>query len=209
MIAIIFTAIGGTVGILTFIMWGIKFYSDRIAERLIIKYELKMNKELEYFKRKLEKNNYISQSRFDLEFNIYKDISEMLYIAVEKCYWLFPTQIDYSPQGKNEINIFYQKRYDNAVESIVGVQRVLGSKAPFISEELFNRFENLKQLLTTQVNMYPICGAIVGCRGTLGKELNDELNKSFLRTDEIKTDHKALIDKMRFYFDSLIIKDEK
>ena len=45
-----------------------KFAADKIADKLEKKYELKLSKELESFKSKLENRSYVSKTRFDAEF---------------------------------------------------------------------------------------------------------------------------------------------
>lgn len=59
----------------------IKFASDKIAERLSAKYQLKLNKELEGYKSKLDNGNYISRAMFEKEFSIYQDLIEKFYEA--------------------------------------------------------------------------------------------------------------------------------
>lgn len=48
----------------------VRFTSEKIAERLEKKYKLRLNKELEEFKNKLENKSYVSKTRFDTEFSI-------------------------------------------------------------------------------------------------------------------------------------------
>lgn len=52
-----------------------KFAADKIADKLEKKYELKLSKELESFKSKLENRSYVSKTRFDAEFGIYHQLS--------------------------------------------------------------------------------------------------------------------------------------
>ena len=61
----------------------VEFTSEKIAERLEKKYELRLNKELEDFKNKLENKSYVSKTRFDTEFNIYRQLSESTVIMVK------------------------------------------------------------------------------------------------------------------------------
>lgn len=54
----------------------IKFSSDFIAKRLEERYSLKLNKELEKYKSMVESKNYISKTKFDTEFEIYRNLSK-------------------------------------------------------------------------------------------------------------------------------------
>jgi hypothetical protein len=65
----IISSVGGIGVIICFI---VKFASNTIADKLSQKYELKINKELEDYKNKLDKKNYISKARFDKEFTMFR-----------------------------------------------------------------------------------------------------------------------------------------
>lgn len=59
----------------------VKFSADKIALRLEAKYQLKLDKELEIFKSKLDNSNLISRALFEKEFAIYQDLIYKLYDA--------------------------------------------------------------------------------------------------------------------------------
>ena len=69
-IAIVISA-GGISGIILAI---IKFSSNIIADRLSKTYELKLNKELEKYKTRLDSKIYITKARFDKEFELYQQL---------------------------------------------------------------------------------------------------------------------------------------
>ena len=77
------TIIGCFGGVGAIVSATVKFTSEKIAERLEKKYELRLNKELEEFKNKLEKS-YVSKTRFDTEFSIYRQLSESTVIMVKE-----------------------------------------------------------------------------------------------------------------------------
>lgn len=67
----IISSVGG-IGVIICLI--VKFASNTIADKLSKKYELIMNKELEDYKNKLDKKNYISKARFDKVLTIQKII---------------------------------------------------------------------------------------------------------------------------------------
>jgi len=158
------------------------------------------NKKLEDYKSRLEKKIYVSKARFDLEFCTLKEISVALFIAIESCYWLFPDRIDSLPQDEIEKRDLYKARYDTAQENTYTLQRLLGSRSPFIPEKLFNDFADIKKLLSIQVNMFKHY-VLKENRYEFEPEL--VLNKkrqegeSLLRTDEIRKEHDRVICKLR------------
>ncbi len=206
-IKIAITVITGFGGV--FVVAGaiIKFSADKIAERLSAKYELRLNKELESYKSQLDNKNYVSKVRFDLEFSIYGEISEILLSSVEACFWLFPYQLDRVPADKDEAKAIYQNRYKEAIDKMVLLQRTLGSKAPFISKELYKDFDELKKLLSRQVNMYTWCGDLAPKQEVYVKAKSEAQIEAYNRTEEILKKHEEVVDKMRNYFDTLIVEE--
>ena len=63
----------------------VKFAVNKIASALEKKYEIKMSKEIEKFKNALENKSYISKTRFDAEFSIYRQLSKVQCDFVRSC----------------------------------------------------------------------------------------------------------------------------
>ena len=63
-------------GIGAIIIGVIKFTSNSIADALSKKYELKLNKELELYKAGVENKIYISKTKCDTEFQLYRQLSK-------------------------------------------------------------------------------------------------------------------------------------
>ena len=77
-------------------------------------------------------------------------------ILVHSTYWLFPEGADNIPQDKEELQEFYNRRYQNAFQAHKNATRILGANCAFISEELYESFMNLTQLCNWQIVHYPI-----------------------------------------------------
>lgn len=77
---IILAVIASAGGIGGIIFLTIKFSANIIAERLEKKYTLKIDKELEKYKLSLESKIYISKTKFDTEFGIYRELSRTFLI---------------------------------------------------------------------------------------------------------------------------------
>ena len=194
------TSLGGIGVIIYFI---IRFSAEKIAERLEKKYELKLEKNLEIFKSELDTKSYISKAKFDKELNIYVEISESLLLAVDMCFWLFPTCIDKVYSDPELAKELYNKRYLSANESVIKLQNLLGSKAPFISEELYDDFLEIKKLLVIQINMYDFCGALQRDKFSFNETKSKEEMESWKRTEEISNKYKDIVKKMRNYLNKI------
>ena len=200
---IVVTAIMSLGGVGVVIYGIIKFSADKIAEGLSKKYELKLAKNLEFYKSELETKNHIIKTKFDKEFIIYGEISEALLFAMDACFWLFPTCLDKGFSNSDEAEIFYNKRYSAAHECVVKLQNILGVKAPFISEELYDDFLEIKKLLNIQVNMYDFCGPLQRDKPNFDKTKANAQLEAYTRADEITSKHKDIVFKMRNYLNSL------
>lgn len=66
-------------GIGAIIIGVVKFSANKIADRMNAKFEATLNKELEKYKTELSKKEYVSKTRFDAEFSIYRDLSKAFF----------------------------------------------------------------------------------------------------------------------------------
>ena len=82
------TASIGAIG--AFILFVIKLSAEKIAEALQKKYTLKFDKELEKYKTHLDNKTYISKTKFDAEFEIYRDLSADFCSAVRDISTMIP-----------------------------------------------------------------------------------------------------------------------
>ena len=73
----VIVGLGGVGAIFSAVIY---FASNFIAERLQKKYELKINEKYEKYKAGLENKTYISKTKFDAEFNLYRSLSKTFLI---------------------------------------------------------------------------------------------------------------------------------
>ena len=136
--ATVFASVGGISGI---IILAVKFASNIIAKRLEERYTLRLNKELEEYKSALENKNYISNVRFDREFEMYQELSEknitLVYdigeavLILRGLYKEEPARID--------------KHIDKLCISLNNAELTTKKYAAFIDEDLFYKFHELQE----------------------------------------------------------------
>jgi hypothetical protein len=198
---IVVTAIISLGGVGT-ILWGlIKFSADKIAERLSAKYELQMNKELEAFKNQLDKKNYISKTRFDAEFAIYRELSKTFFDAAKAINTMIPQGFAYVSADKEERRKHENESYRVANNAIVLAQDALHQNAPFIPDKLYKEFDEILPLCRLQITEF-------GKRYSMSwggtQEEKECLNlEAYKRTGEIFDKLKQLNDDMRNYLSTL------
>lgn len=153
-IKIVFGVIAGFGGVGGIIILVIKFSVDIIARRLEEKYTLKLNKELEEYKIKLDSKNYITKAKFDAEFSIYRELSKVFFAMVKAITIMIPSGLATYPAGEKEREEYEQRLYITAKEATVIAQDKLNGEAPFIPESLWDKYNDILDLCRLQLNAF-------------------------------------------------------
>lgn len=132
----------------------IKFSSNIIAERISAKYENKLEQTLEKYKTELSKKEYVSQVRFDAEFEIYRTLSKEFSTAVKNISLMIPDGMAYFPADKDKRKEYENKQYVEANNAVVVAQDVLYANGAFITEELYNKYDEILKLCGHQLNAF-------------------------------------------------------
>lgn len=192
------SSVGGIGAVIVFI---VKMCSNIIADKLSKKYELKLNKELEKYKSKLENKNYISKTRFDTEFSIYRTLSVAFFDMVKNISVMIPegyTQVPADPKVKKE----YDKEvYNLALTAVVKAQDTLIGNAPFISEDMYNEYSAILKLCNLQLEVFSNRWNVLYLASQEEKEKLDL--EDYKRTGTINESMKELNNKVRKYISTL------
>lgn len=220
----VLVSVGGISGI---ILTVIKFSSNIIAKRLEERYTLKLNKELQEHKNELDKSLqiykssldkelqkyksnldnkiYISKTKFDAEFSIYRELSKAFFEMVKAISLLTPSGIANYPADKQAKKEYENKLYDGASKATVVAQDTLNSNAPFISNNLFNKYDNILVLCKQQLSAFER-------RWNMNFIGTPEDRESFSmeeyqRTSEIKDEFEQLNEGIRKYLSMIDVLD--
>lgn len=132
----------------------VKFTSNIIADKISDKYENKLEQALEKYKTELSKKEYVSQVRFDAEFEIYRTLSKEFSTAVKNISLMIPDGIAYSQADEEKRTEYENKIYVDANNAVVVAQDVLYANGAFISEELYNKYNEILTLCGQQLNAF-------------------------------------------------------
>ena len=141
-------AIGGIGAIFTA---AVGFSSAFIAEKLQKKYQLKLNEELEKYKAGLTNKVYISKTKFDAEFEIYRRLSEVFSKCVKAFNILIPSGLTSVPADEAKRKELEEKNHREAVNAYVAAQDELSRSIPFISQDIVDKYESLLKLCSMQL----------------------------------------------------------
>ena len=103
----------------------VKFTSNIIADKISAKYENKLEQALEKYKTELSKKEYVSQVRFDAEFEIYRTLSKEFSTAVKNISLMIPDGMAYFPADEDKRKEYENNNYLNANNAIVMAQDAL------------------------------------------------------------------------------------
>lgn len=156
------TSIGGA-GV---IIWAIvRFAANHLSEKMLRKYDAKLDKEIEQYKhtleleteryrKKAEKLTFVSKIQFETEFSAYKALFEYLFDFSNSTRSLFPI-MDKLPADEHEEKEEYRRRYSSFVNAYNKFSEVLEKNAPFIPIENYEMFASLRKQADDIGRMFP------------------------------------------------------
>ena len=177
------------------------FISNFIAERLQKKYDLKLNEKYEMYKADIENKTYISKTKFDAEFNLYRSLSKAYFDMVKNVSVMIPQGLAMVPADKEFKRKVDEEHYNVARASVVIAQDELNSNAPFIPEKFYEAYEEIRKLCGMQLSEFEK-------RWNVGYIASQEEKESlsaeaYERTGEISAKFKQLNNEVRLYLRNL------
>lgn len=193
---------GGIGGIIIAV---VKFSANQIAERMNKKLEASLNKELEKYKHIAEKKNYVSKVRFDAEFKIYRELSQVFSEAIEGVHGIIPFGEAYYPNDEEERDEYKQHLFAEFAKASSSAQKTLFANAPFISKNIYEKFNEIMDLIRTQSEIY----IEANLDSTLSNDDSEITEDDINRTALIDKKFNALMDEIREYLSNLEILEDK
>lgn len=183
----------------------IKFSSNIISERISAKYENKLEQALEKYKTELSKKEYVSQVKFDAEFEIYRTLSKEFSTAVKNISLMIPDGMAYFPADEDKRKEYENNNYVNANNAIVMAQDALYANGAFISEDLYNKYNEILALCGQQLNAFQRRYNVLYFASQEKKE--SYTDKEYERTTTIKEKWLELNNCVREYISKLEVID--
>lgn len=202
---IVLCAVASAGGIGAIIVMAIKWSANIIANRLSQKYEIKLQKELERYKSGLDNKIYISKTKFETEFALYRNLSKSFFEMVKNITIMIPIGIVHYPADKEERKNYENKLYDAALHSTVEAQGILNSNIPFIPDDLYADFDELLGLCKVQINAFELRWNVFYLDSQ--PEYESFSSDDYRRSYEIKDKFAALNTKLREYLSKLDVLD--
>lgn len=194
----IVTSLGGVGAVFCAVVY---FASNFIAERLQKKYDLKLNEKYERYKADIENKTYISKTKFDAEFNLYRSLSKAFFDMVKNVTVMIPQGLVMMPADKELKRNVEEEHYNAARAAVVIAQDELNSNAPFIPEKFYEAYEEIRKLCGMQLSEFEK-------RWNVGYLASQDEKESlsieaYKRTGEINAKFKQLNNEIRLYLSNL------
>lgn len=202
---IVLCAVASAGGIGAIILIAVKWSSNLIANRLSQKYEIKLQKELEHYKSGLDNKIYISKTKFDTEFALYRELSKTFFEMVKAITIMIPVGIAHYPVDEQDRKEYENKLYDTALQMTVAAQDVLNSNIPFVPENLYTDFDEILGLCRMQLTVFEMRWNTLYMASQKEKETFS--TEDFRRSSEIREKFKTLNTNLREYLSKLDVLD--
>ena len=188
---------GGTFIVMALSSWLGKVWADRLMRRETAKFR----EELERLTKQLERKNYVSKVRFDAEFAIYRDLSAAFFEMVRFQNNLF-VFTECTPDDPEEQKKYYIAKLDECGKAYNHASTQLYRNAPFIEENIYERFKSILDAVKLQLFHYPTYW-IDEHRFEFIHKSKDEYQECYRRTETINEEMDKLILDLRAYLKSL------
>ena len=197
------TCITSVGGIGAIIVWVIKSVSDTIADRLSKKYQLQLDKEKEKYRTELSKKEYVSKTRFDTEFAIYRELTAAFSQLITDISILIPSGYVEVPADEKERQEADQKHYTEANNSAVKAQSALYSNEAFIPKQFCDAYQEFLKLSRLQLFAYTRRFNVT----YHGEDKTHFTSEEYKRTREIQQKWDEFVQTIRDYLSSLDVID--
>jgi hypothetical protein len=163
----------------------------------------KQSKEIQQLQAKYDRTNYMSQVQFDIEIETYKKLSVTFHKLYFSIHSLFPNGLDRATPFDEEKKIEYRKKiYEDAVKAYNGYIEVLFANRPFIDENIYKGFDELRDKARLQIAWFP--DLMIFKRDTYIKEYAEEETQCWKRTSEIEKEKDELLKLVREHLKSIM-----
>ena len=140
-------------GIGAIIVGTVHFSANLIADRLSKKYEAKLIQENEKYKSEISKKEYVSKTRFDTEFQIYRDLSIAYFDLLKAINSLIPCGFSFNLADEKERDELENQILANASKLSVAAQDTLNRNAPFIPEQFYEAYDAILKKCFMQIDV--------------------------------------------------------
>ena len=194
----IIASVGGAGVIIIFVG---KWLAKLSADALMKKMESEFNEKLEKLKSGLEKRNYISKARFDLEIEVYRQLSEAAFLMAIDLDNLFQEfeRIYLDKESKRKMK---KDNYSKATVSFDRANQAIIQNAPFIPRNTHELFLDVRDECMEQINFF-LSHHLEEDSEEYRRDLEEQYLECSNRAKTISDKMDLLIDKLREHIDKL------
>lgn len=185
----------------------VSFSAKKIADRMDKKLQLRLDQTFEKYKSELSKKEYVSKTKFDTEFLLYRELSFSFAKMVKSISVLIPAGYTLVPADKQERIDADREHYKEALPTVIEAQDKLNANIPFIKENIYDGYTELLKLARLQLSEYEHRFVVTDLRSK--DEIEQFSMDAYLRTNELNEKWKELNCIIRNYISTLDVMEGK
>lgn len=164
---------------------------------------------MEEYKSLVDKKNYVSKARFDTEYNICKEIMVASKNMLDYVYSLFPDKTLESIYGQSvDQNSIKENASLKVAEKIKAFEDLLEGNSPFIPQEVYEEFNELKGMCQANLFSYQ-CSDVENpfYNSVSDKDREQLISDAYDRTQEIVNRMNTIASMLRQHFQNMDIQN--
>ncbi len=136
------------------IVTGITLIGNHLSNKSLTKFQASLDEKNKHVEAEISKKNYISKTRFDTEFSIYRELTAAFWQMVLDINTMIPSGYHQVPADEELRDKQDREHYKKANKSVFDAQNALNSNSAFIPKSFCTVFEELLGLARLQLNAY-------------------------------------------------------
>ena len=185
----------------------VTFSTKKIADQMDRKFQATLDQKLEKYKSELSKKEYVSKTKFDTEFSLYRELSSTFADMINAINTLIPAGLSISPADREERLKYEKKCYEAAYPLAVKARNTLSANIPFVSDKIYDGYAELLHLTILQLGEYEDRFVVTNLCPQEEKERFSP--DAYKRTREINKKWKTLNSSIREYISKLDVMEDK
>ena len=132
----------------------ISIIGNHLSNKSLAKLQASLDEKSKRVEAEISKKNYISRTRFDTEFSIYRDLTSAFWQMVLDINSMIPFGYHKTTNDEKLRLKLDKEHYEKARESVFEAQNALHSNSAFIPKDFCSAYEELLELARWQLDAY-------------------------------------------------------
>lgn len=166
---------------------------------IIKKYGVELDKNVEEFKSNLNRKDFVSKTRFETEFSIYRELNGVFFDLVYAINQIIPAGVEWKLPDQQKQNELEKERFSDAIAIYANARKSLAYNSAFIPEQFYDNYQQILRLCGKQISAVSQKYNVLNFSSDKGKPKLED----YFRTDKINELIENNSREIRNYLESL------